>query len=47
MNENPDDVILWPDGCWCRRSDLHEFTWKSDDYEVIPEDEWEERNAAQ
>ncbi|RZI40378.1 hypothetical protein EGT07_23840 [Herbaspirillum sp. HC18] len=33
---HPDDICLWPDGEWCYRSELAEFTsWKSDDYEVI------------
>lgn len=41
MDENirpikPDDILLWPDGTWCYRHDLHEMGHKSDDYEVIP-----------
>lgn len=32
------DLILWPDGTVCLRGDLHEYAWKSDDYEVITED---------
>lgn len=33
---HPDDICLWPDGEWCYRTDLAEFTsWKSQDYEVI------------
>ena len=38
-----DDLILWPDGVWCFRGNLHEYTHKSDDYRVIPvdTDEWD------
>ena len=35
---SPDDIIRWPDGSTCMRFDLHEYGWKSDDYEVITED---------
>lgn len=31
----PDDIILWPDGDCCFADELHEFGYKSDDYEVI------------
>ena len=30
-----DDIIVWADGTWCYRYELHEFTWMSDDYTVI------------
>ena len=30
-----DDLIIWPCGEWCFRSELHQFNHKSDDYEVI------------
>lgn len=30
-----DDIIVWPCGSWCYRSELHEYTHKSDDYEVL------------
>lgn len=34
---HPDDIVLWPDGCWGTVSDLRrgDYAWKSDDYEVI------------
>lgn len=32
---NPDDILLWPDGTWCYSSDLSEYAFMSDDYEVI------------
>lgn len=37
------DVVRWPDGTWCYRDDLPEYTWMSDDYEVIPHEspEWD------
>ncbi|MBT2325539.1 hypothetical protein J7E62_24705 [Variovorax paradoxus] len=42
MNEirpiNGEDVCLWPDGSWCYRCDLEEYSWMSDDYEVIRRD---------
>lgn len=31
------DVILWPCGTWCYRDEIHEYTHKSDDYEVLPD----------
>ncbi len=30
------DVMLWPDGTWCYREDLEEYSHMSDDYQVIP-----------
>lgn len=30
-----EDVILWPDNFWCYREELHDFNYRSDDYEVI------------
>jgi len=37
-----EDLIVWPDHTMCIRSELHEFTHKSDDYRVVPfeSDEW-------
>lgn len=35
---SPNDIIRWPDGTVCLRRDLHEYTWLSDDYEVITEE---------
>ena len=32
------DIVRWPDGTVCLRCDLHEYAWKSDDYEVITEE---------
>ena len=36
------DLIIWPDGTWTLRQDLHEYSYMSDDYIVYPEgcDEW-------
>lgn len=31
----PEDLIVWPDGSNCFRYELHEYGWKSDDYEVV------------
>ena len=33
-----DDLILWPDGTWCFRSDLPMYSHMSDDYTVVPVD---------
>lgn len=33
-----DDIALWPCGTWCYGDEVHEFTHKSDDYEVIKGD---------
>ena len=38
-----EDVIVWPCGTWCLREQLHEMTWLSDDYEVMP---WNSERAA-
>lgn len=32
---NSDDVFLWPDDSWCYRYELSEYSFKSDDYEVV------------
>ncbi len=32
---SPDDIVVWPDDSWCFRSELEEYTWKSDDYRWI------------
>lgn len=34
--QSPDDIIRWPDGTECYRHELHEMSYMSDDYEVIP-----------
>lgn len=31
-----DDLIVWPDGTYCTRSDFHEMSFMSDDYEILP-----------
>lgn len=47
MTEAPapdnEDIIRWPDGTWCHRSELHEYGWMSDDYETVTfgSPEWE------
>jgi hypothetical protein len=33
-----DDLIRWPDGTVCYRGNLHEYTYMSDDYEVITDE---------
>ena len=35
-------VCIWPDGTWCFLSELDDYGWKSDDYEVyeLSEDEF-------
>ena len=30
-----DDVFLWPDSVWCYRTELNDFSHKSDDYEIL------------
>lgn len=30
-----EDIMLWPDGTWCYRDEVAEFTHMSDDYEVV------------
>lgn len=34
MNSN-EDVIVWADGTWCYRYELHEMNYMSDDYRVL------------
>ena len=45
----PEDVIKWPDGTWCYRYELPEFSHKTDDYEVLSFDasEWHKFMDAQ
>jgi hypothetical protein len=40
---SPHDLLRWPDGTICARSELAEYDWMSDDFEVIVVDspEWE------
>ena len=28
-------ICVWLDGTWCRHSEVHEYTWKSDDYAMF------------
>ena len=32
---HPDDILIWPDGSSCFRSELHQMTHLSDDYVVL------------
>lgn len=36
-DRHPEDIALWPDGGWATMREVRrgEFTWKSDDYEII------------
>ncbi|ANH09049.1 MAG TPA: hypothetical protein VGN93_30855 [Shinella sp.] len=38
---NPKDFAIWPDGSWAQIEDIWrgDYTWKSDDYEVIGYDD--------
>lgn len=40
--ENPDDLLLWPDGFWCFRDEYREQWLRAVDYRVIlrGSDEW-------
>lgn len=35
QRKSDDDVFLWPDDSWCYRHELSEYSFKSDDYEVV------------
>ena len=35
MTTDLDNLIVWPDGTTCFADDLKEFSYKSDDYEVV------------
>ncbi len=41
-SDNPDDILLWPDGFWCFRKEFSEGFLRQDDYRVIlhHSDEW-------
>ena len=30
-----DDILLWPDGTWCFRTEEGQYLHMSDDYEVL------------
>lgn len=32
-----DDLVVWPDGTTCYYHELEEFSFMSDDYEVVPQ----------
>jgi len=34
---NSDDICLWPDGTWCYWNEIGDYSYMSDDYEVIAE----------
>ena len=38
----PDNILLWPDGFWCYRSELNQDFLRDDNYRVIlrQSDEW-------
>ncbi len=31
-----DDIIVWPNGTWCFRSESSQFGYLGDDYQVLP-----------
>jgi len=33
MNTNV--IALWPDNTWCYLEDVNQYTWMSDDYQLI------------
>lgn len=35
QKDDPDDIIQWPCGHWCFRSELEQHSHKSDDYAVL------------
>jgi len=47
-SENPDDILLWPDGFWCFRKEFSEEFLRQDDYRVIlrHSDEWLSRTRS-
>ena len=30
-----EDVFLWPDGGWCHREEVDDYSHKSDDYQIL------------
>lgn len=38
VHDDPDDLVVWPDGTTCLRRELGEFGHMSDDYEIVPFD---------
>lgn len=43
LTPKEDDILEWPDGTWCYRSELEEMSHMSDDYTTIPagSERWE------
>lgn len=41
-SKHPDDLVMWPDGTWCWRSELQEMGYMGDDFRVVHIDtlEW-------
>lgn len=39
-----DDIMVWPDGTWCYRSELDEYAHMSDDYITLPADTQEQQD---
>lgn len=37
------NMCVWPDGMFCMSEDIDEYSWKSDDYEVLSFEEAYER----
>jgi len=33
--EEMQKICVWPDGTWCHWDDIEEYSWKSDDYDLI------------
>lgn len=33
-----EDLVVWPDGTTCYYYELEEYSFMSDDYEVVPQD---------
>lgn len=35
----PEDLCLWPDGTLCFFCDLEQYSWMSDDFEIIGQED--------
>ena len=33
--EDIEDVFLWPDGVWCHREEVDDYSHKSEDYQIL------------
>ncbi len=42
-----EDIAVWPDGTWATIEDVRngEYTWRSDDYEIVRYDDTDRLNA--